>query len=204
MTAALCSETPPEEQSHRKLFDIYTKYKLQHSINVLMREARTSPSTFCQRKFIYIPKWHCREFEEVIYRMLHGLQHAIILNRTYLSHTFTCDQKMRYQAWVPHYDHVTSLLQSAQCEWKEPLDFKNTRIYNKCSLFSNRNRVLTFYNPDLSPQRIYFTERNKSNINEEAIERSKLFIDDENFILTYVKGNFISLLTFVSSHLSQS
>ena len=174
--AAICLE--PQQQLHeqrylQKMTEAYQQFKYQHDMKALMAEAKSSPETFCQRKFVYIPKWNCREFGYIIYRLLHGLQHAIILNRTYITHTFTCHQKLFYQPWLPHYDHITHLLQMANCDWETRLDFNHTRISNKCALYFEKNRVITFYNAGLDPVRIYDLE---DLMPYKAIDRVKVFL----------------------------
>ena len=190
--AVICLEPQQQLQEQRYLqsmMDAYQQFKLQHSIKILMEEAKSSPHTFCQRKFVYIPKWNCREFGFVIYRLFHGLQHAIILNRTYMTHTFTCQQKLFYQAWLPHYDHVTALLQFANCDWESKLDFNNTRISKRCDLFAEENRVVTFYNQDLSPDRVYYLEGDNSHMPSSAIDRVKVFLGTSGKSLTtYARG----------------
>ena len=169
--------------------EAYEQYRQQHGLKALMVEAKSSPQTFCQRKFVFIPKWHCREFGIIVYRLLHGLQHAIILNRTYITHSFSCHQKAFYQVWLPHYDHVTALLQFADCDWESKLDFNNTRISYRCDLFAEQNRVLTFYNQDLSPPRVYYLRGDNSHMPSTAIDRVKVFLGTSGKALpTYARG----------------
>jgi hypothetical protein len=151
---ATCLDAPDARIS--SMLKVFNDYQAIHNIDIITNEAKTSPTTFCQRKFVYTPTWQCSDFGNSVFGAMNGYIHAVVLNRTYFVNTIACDNLIDYHAWIPRVDTITALLETAQCDM-ETFIFEARGISNQqlCHHANDPGKVLSFPSQEHTPYKLY-------------------------------------------------